>query len=289
MIRALRGRLRRPTTAFPAAALALALSCAGVLAAQPATAADGPPGLPSTTAAAPAIPQHTASDKELRSRVVDAAGTQAAEKKTPSRTPFIIGGTETTISSAPWMVQLAYYDDTSGDGYFCGGTLVAPNKVLTAAHCVAGLDWTKNGAVLAGATGLYDDTTGTVAGVLHQWNHPRFNAETAQNDIAVLTLDRPLDQQWMRLAYLNDLAYVSPGQTATVYGWGLTSGTGTDLSANLRKATLPIVPDATCDSAMKSVLGDDEFIEGSMFCAGTPPPAPTRAPPAPATATPAAR
>ncbi|MEV0483940.1 trypsin-like serine protease [Streptomyces sp. NPDC050508] len=270
-IRALRGRLRRPATAFPAAALALALSCAGVLAAQPATAADGPPGLPSAAAAALAVaPQHTAPDKELRSRVVDAAKTQATEKKAAGKTPYIIGGTETTISSAPWMVQLAYYDATTGDGYFCGGTLVAPNKVLTAAHCVAGLDWTKNGAVLAGATGLYDDTTGTVAGVLHQWNHPRFNATTAQNDIAVLTLDRPLDEQWMRLAYLNDLGYVTPGRTATVYGWGLTSGTGTDLSANLRKATLPIVDDATCDSAMKSVLGDDEFIEGSMFCAGTP-------------------
>ncbi|MFJ9892943.1 trypsin-like serine protease [Streptomyces sp. NPDC091280] len=272
MIRALRGRLRRTTTAFPAAALALALSCAGVLAARPATAVDGPPGLPSAASAAAqaGLPKPTASDQELRSRVVDAARTRASAKKTATKTPYIIGGTETTISSAPWMVQLAYYDDTTGDGYFCGGTLVAPNKVLTAAHCVAGLDWVKNGAVLAGATGLYDDTSGTVTGVLHQWNHPRFNATTAQNDIAVLTLARPLDQRWMRLAYLNDLAYVTPGAKATVYGWGLTSGTGTELSANLRKATLPIVPDATCDSAMKSVLGDDEFIEGSMFCAGTP-------------------
>ncbi|MFF4354194.1 trypsin-like serine protease [Streptomyces sp. NPDC001530] len=270
MIRALRGRLRRPVTALPAAALALALSCAGALAAQPATAADNPPRLPDASVAQSANPTPTASDKELRDRVIEAAKGQATPETTPEKTPFIIGGSETTISSAPWMVQLAYYDDSTGAGYFCGGTLVAPNKVLTAAHCVAGLDWVKNGAVLAGATDLYDDTNGTVAGVWRQWNHPRYNSTTIQNDIAVLTLDRPLEQKWMRLAYLNDLAYVSPGATATVYGWGLTSGTGTELSAKLRKADLPIVDDATCNSAMQTVLGEDDFIEGSMFCAGTP-------------------
>jgi len=72
VIRALRDRWRRPVTAFPAAALALALSCAGVLAAQPATAADDPTGgLPDANLSQPAKP--AASAKELRDRIVEAA------------------------------------------------------------------------------------------------------------------------------------------------------------------------------------------------------------------------
>lgn len=169
------------------------------------------------------------------------------------------------------MVQLSYYDSTAGVGYFCGGTLVAPNKVLTAAHCVAGLDWVDNGAVVAGATGLLDDTNGTVAGVHRQWNHPHYDETTIRNDIAVLTLDRPLEQQWTKLVAAGDSASYKAGNSATVYGWGLTSGAeDADLSANLRKVTLPLVADSTCDTAMKTVLGEDDFVEGSMFCAGAP-------------------
>ncbi|WP_055614666.1 trypsin-like serine protease [Streptomyces phaeochromogenes] len=272
MIRALRDRWRRPVTAFPAAALALALSCAGVLAAQPATAADDPTGgLPDANLSQPAKP--TASAKELRDRIVEAAKAtgETPDEASPSKSPFIIGGGETTIASAPWMVQLGYSDPATGNGYFCGGTLVAPNKVLTAAHCVAGLDWVSNGAVLAGTTDLDDYATGTPAGVYRQWTHPRYNEATAQNDIAVLTLDRPLEQQWLRLAASDDSALYKAGTAATVYGWGLTSGADdATLSTKLKKASLPLVADATCNSAMQAVLGDDEFIEGSMTCAGTP-------------------
>ncbi|MFI6282720.1 trypsin-like serine protease [Streptomyces sp. NPDC050988] len=272
MIRALRDRWRRPATAFPAAALALALSCAGVLAAQPATAADDPTGgLPDANLSQPAKP--AASAKELRDRIVAAAKAtgETPADASPSKSPFIIGGGETTIASAPWMVQLGYSDPATGNGYFCGGTLVAPNKVLTAAHCVAGLDWVSNGAVLAGTTDLDDYTTGTPAGVYRQWTHPRYNEATAQNDIAVLTLDRPLEQQWLRLAASDDSALYKAGTAATVYGWGLTSGAeDATLSTKLKKASLPLVADSTCNSAMQAVLGDDEFIEGSMTCAGTP-------------------
>ena len=275
---------RRARLALPAATAALALSGA-VLAAAPAQASGGTPVPPR-----PAVTERpaTASPAELAQRVEDSGAaledgdtapgarpkaTESAEAPSGRIDPKIIGGKDASISEAPWMVQLHYYDDKGTDdtaddeGYFCGGTLVAPAKVLTAAHCVYGLDWSENGAVLAGTAQLPDGDDlhgGRVAGVWRQWVNPTYRPNTTSGgDLAVLTLTEALPYKTLRPTTSGDTASYANGTPATVYGWGRTSSTSQDISPTLKKATVPMRSDASCTSYWGS-----DFVPGQMACAG---------------------
>lgn len=201
------------------------------------------------------------------------AGSDASSDSDSSIDPKIIGGSETTITSAPWMAQLWYYDDTQDLGFFCGGAVVAPTKILTAAHCVDGYDWKSYGAILTGTSQLpttdeSGDTDlhgGTASGVWRQWDHPSYNEDTIDNDIAVLTLPNPIKATPIKMTTSGDTASYAEGTSAKVYGWGRTSSTSDDISETLKTATLPIQTDATCASAFP-----DWFIKGHMVCAGEP-------------------
>ncbi|MFF5963381.1 trypsin-like serine protease [Streptomyces collinus] len=272
---------RRIRIALPVAAAGVAAAVAGAL-------------LTTSAGAATSLPQPTVkpavsspSPAELEKRVAGAmAGDDIAGKTsktslsagtvTGSIDPKIIGGNETTISTAPWMAQLHYYDDqgtsgTSDDiGFFCGGAVVAPTKILTAAHCVKGYNWNANGAVVTGTSQLpsADGTDlhgGTVTGVWRQWNHPSYNATTIDNDIAVLTLPVPVKATPIRMTTSGDTTSYKAGTSAKVYGWGRTSSTSDDISETLKTATLPMQSDTTCSGAYGA-----DFVKGHMVCAGKP-------------------
>ena len=64
----------------------------------------------------------------------------------------IVGGSNASEGEYPWMVALVDADEESNyDGQFCGGTLIHPYWVITAAHCVAGMP-PENIEVVLGAT-----------------------------------------------------------------------------------------------------------------------------------------
>ena len=108
----------------------------------------------------------------------------------PVVSPYIVGGHEVRAHSAPFIASLYL-----GDQHFCGGSLVTPRHVVTAAHCVAPLSDFKIRTRLRVRLGKHDRTEDREPGeevrrVVRVVKHPGFKpAPQFWNDIAVLTLD----------------------------------------------------------------------------------------------------
>lgn len=178
----------------------------------------------------------------------------AHEPTAPS--PYIVGGQRASIADYPWTVYLT----GPGGRQYCGGALAAPNKVVTAAHCVA----PHRSADLNVVAGREDTRTnaGTVSGVAKIWLHPRFQQHVQGEDVAVLTLDRELPQQTIPVAGSADAELYRPGTPATVLGWGAESEGGQPAGV-LRKANPTVLDDQVCGNGYGG-----NFDATAMLCAG---------------------
>lgn len=171
----------------------------------------------------------------------------------------IVNGRRARIQQVPWTVSLQ-----DAEGHFCGGSLIAPDLVLTAAHCLEGYS-SDEVTVLAGAT-FSNRTQGQRRDATALVTHRRYNRNPAF-DIALVEVDRPFREN--RRVQVIDLAVgadVAAASTATVAGWGDLSETDDRPVNRLRSAVVPLVDDATCQSQMQA---EGEFIRmASELCAG---------------------
>ncbi|MFF3872285.1 S1 family peptidase [Streptomyces sp. NPDC001978] len=168
----------------------------------------------------------------------------------------IVGGSTTTTTSYPFMMQIT----DASQNQFCGGTLVTPKKVVTAAHCMVG-ETTGSVRVVGGRTYL-NGTNGTVSRVSKIWINPGYTDANNGDDVAVLTLSTSMPYTTASYVSSSQTSVYAAGTTARILGWGTTSESGSS-SNQLRTATVPIVSDSGCRSSYGS-----DFVQSDMVCAG---------------------
>lgn len=133
----------------------------------------------------------------------------------------IVGGTKAPANAYPWMCAIAEKSGgTLFDRQFCGGSLIAPNWVLTAAHCMEG-EVPSGIEVLARFTDLDDSSGAEIRGVRGIFVHPGYADLSGDlvNDIALILLDSPITSV-APLAYSRSASPSPLNDAVRAIGWG---------------------------------------------------------------------
>ncbi|MFE2430076.1 S1 family peptidase [Streptomyces sp. NPDC059373] len=201
-------------------------------------------------------------------------GASAAQAGDSDRS--IIGGSPVTAERYPWTVAVASQSrfGAARSGQFCGGVLVGPTTVVSAAHCFGqaalGGDWSDvpDLRIIFGRTDL-SGTSGRETDVSNVWVNPDYDAVTNSGDVAVVTLGEPLPAaSAIRMAGADDTQDYRAGTAAEVYGWGDTTGYAS-YSTVLRATGVTVLADETCEQAYPG-SGDGTYNRRDMVCAGDP-------------------
>ncbi|MEU3722270.1 serine protease [Streptomyces sp. NPDC031705] len=205
--------------------------------------------------------------------VAGAAAAPLAQAPTAAADSVVIGGKPVKVADSPWVVALASRDRFGGtrDGQFCGGVVVGPSTVVTAAHCLGRqvlggpVESVPDFRVITGRTELRAPDGREIAVRAARVN-PAYDPETNAGDLAVLELAEtvPADHV-LPMAAAGHTAYAA-GTEAAVYGWGDTSGFG-DYAYGLRAAQVTVLADDVCRRAYPGDA-DGQYRQESMVCAG---------------------
>lgn len=169
----------------------------------------------------------------------------------------IIDGEETEENEYPFVVSLQ-----DSMGHFCGGSLIAKNVVLSAAHCQGG-DYTI-------ALGRHDvENGGQVRKVARELPHEDYDADTTDYDYMLIFLEEPADlSDGVGLVRLNnDPESPLPGDEVVVIGWGVTDTDTGDLSDVLMEVSVNVISNDECEDSKDDMDSYKGQITENMLCA----------------------
>ena len=170
----------------------------------------------------------------------------------------VVRGLAVPDGKYPFVTAIGTVNSAGGlQRQFCGGSLIAPSYVLTAAHCVAGAR-AEQIAVVVGQTafGTAQGEARTVAAIAI---HPGFSQRTLTNDVAVLQLNAPvLSITPASLVRSGDSTFDFGGSGLTLVGWGNTARSSVHHAATrypdrLKEAPISVVDDASCTKKWRKI------------------------------------
>jgi secreted trypsin-like serine protease len=174
-------------------------------------------------------------------------------------TPLIVGGGKANAEG--WQFTVALEQKRR---LICTGSLIAPTKVLTAAHCA------KSGkrkwlSVFAGSPSISAKHRLPRIKVSAVVIDPTYNGRKVERDFAVLTLARPPVAEPIALATrAESKAATKPGRIVRTGGFGTRSAWGFNVARRLKATKERIFPGRICDR----LFGKDRgFQQATMICA----------------------
>lgn len=176
------------------------------------------------------------------------------------KAPRVVGGKEASVDSWPWQVSIQYDKQ-----HICGGSILDPHWILTAAHCFWKHLDVPNWKVRAGSDRLGSFPSLPVAKIFILEPNATYPRE---HDIALVKLQLPLTFSGtirpICLPFSDE--ELTPGTPLWVIGWGFTEENGGKMSDILQQGSVQLINRTRCN-AEDAYQGE---VTKTMMCAGLP-------------------
>lgn len=168
--------------------------------------------------------------------------------ETSDAAEHIIGGTYATADDFPYIAALGYFQNPS---FRCGASLISYQYLLTAAHCLIPEEPT---FARLGVSDLFNENKNDPpvdVAIASVFIHPNYTSRPLRNDIALLKLNRTINETFLIPACLySNPADPEPDVNLIIAGWGSTDPNDFELSPVLLRANVSTLDRVACNNTL---------------------------------------